>query len=115
MGNEEDATALYDRIQTEGCTADKFRDLATEYSKCESGKDQGGSIGQYGRKDGLMREFEDVVWTCPIGQVQSPVKWSEGWSLLLVSARKTLGETKAGAKPLEHFEERESSSSSDTC
>lgn len=98
---ETEAADLYKRATEEGsCDPIKFGELAKEYSTCTSGVDHGGAIGTYGRGE-LMQEFEEVVWTCKVDEVQPPVKSEQhGWHILFVTARYTHQEAES-AKQLE--------------
>ncbi|WP_255568180.1 peptidylprolyl isomerase [Ruficoccus sp. ZRK36] len=62
-----------------------FAAVAAEHSKCPSGK-RGGELGTFG-KGQMVKEFEDVVFTAPVGEVQGPVKTDFGFHLIEVTAR----------------------------
>ncbi|HGX93591.1 MAG TPA: peptidylprolyl isomerase, partial [Candidatus Tenderia sp.] len=62
-----------------------FADLAKQHSKCPSGG-QGGDLGEFG--PGMMvPEFDTVVFSAPVNQVQGPVKTQFGYHLLEVTSR----------------------------
>ena len=62
-----------------------FADLAKEHSGCPSGRD-GGNLGEFG--PGMMvPEFDKVVFSAPIGEVQGPVQTQFGYHLLEVTQR----------------------------
>lgn len=62
-----------------------FAQVARENSSCPSSRD-GGNLGSFGR--GMMvREFDEVVFSAPIGVVQGPVKTQFGYHLVEVTAR----------------------------
>ncbi len=62
-----------------------FGDVAKQYSKCPSGA-SGGDLGEFG--PGMMvREFDEVVFSAPINEVQGPVKTQFGYHLLEVTSR----------------------------
>ncbi len=62
-----------------------FADLAKMHSSCPSGA-QGGDLGQFGR--GMMvKEFDEVVFSAPINEVQGPVQTQFGYHLLEVTSR----------------------------
>ncbi len=62
-----------------------FADLAKQHSDCPSGRD-GGGLGEFG--PGMMvPEFDQVVFSAPIGEVQGPVKTQFGYHLLEVTER----------------------------
>ncbi len=62
-----------------------FADMARAFSKCPSGR-QGGDLGEFGR-GAMVPEFDAVVFSAPIGEVQGPVKTQFGFHLLEVTAR----------------------------
>lgn len=64
----------------------EFGDLAKQHSQCPSGK-QGGDLGEFGPGQ-MVKEFDTVVFSAPIGEVQGPVKTQFGYHLLEVTERK---------------------------
>jgi len=62
-----------------------FADIAQKHSSCPS-KAQGGALGTFG-KGQMVKEFEDVVFTAPLNEVQGPVKTQFGYHLLEVTER----------------------------
>lgn len=62
-----------------------FGEVAKQHSSCPSGA-QGGDLGKFGR--GMMvPEFDAVVFSAPINEVQGPVKTQFGYHLLEVTSR----------------------------
>ncbi|BCV27778.1 MAG: peptidylprolyl isomerase [Shewanella algae] len=62
-----------------------FAELARKHSACPSGA-QGGELGSFG--PGMMvREFDEVVFSAPLNEVQGPVKTAFGFHLLEVTSR----------------------------
>jgi peptidyl-prolyl cis-trans isomerase C len=62
-----------------------FADLAKAHSSCPSGA-QGGDLGSFG--PGMMvQEFDAVVFSAPLNEVQGPVKTQFGYHLLEVTQR----------------------------
>lgn len=62
-----------------------FAELAQTHSSCPSGA-SGGDLGSFG--PGMMvPEFDKVVFSAPINEVQGPVETSFGYHLLIVTAR----------------------------
>lgn len=62
-----------------------FADLAAKHSKCPSGRN-GGDLGSF--SPGMMvKEFDQVVFSAPVGEVQGPVKTQFGYHLLEVISR----------------------------
>jgi len=62
-----------------------FAALAAEHSSCPSGQ-KGGDLGTFGR-GAMVPEFDKVVFSAPIGEVQGPVKTQFGYHLLEVTMR----------------------------
>ena len=73
-------------LQKQLATGAKFEELARKFSKCPSGA-QGGDLGFFG-KGQMVREFDDVVFTLPVGKVSAPVKTEFGFHLIKVTAKK---------------------------
>lgn len=62
-----------------------FAEVAMANSSCPS-KAQGGDLGEFG--PGMMvPEFDKVVFSAPINEVQGPVKTQFGYHLLEVTSR----------------------------
>ncbi|GGK57567.1 peptidylprolyl isomerase [Amphritea balenae] len=62
-----------------------FADVARQNSSCPSGG-QGGDLGSFGPGQ-MVPEFDKVVFSAPIGEVQGPVKTQFGYHLLEVTSR----------------------------
>lgn len=62
-----------------------FAQLAKVHSKCPSGA-QGGTLGTFGRGQ-MVREFDEVVFSAPVGEVQGPVQTQFGYHLVEVTHR----------------------------
>lgn len=62
-----------------------FATVAREHSTCPSGK-KGGELGTFGRGQ-MVPEFDEVVFSAPLNEVQGPVKTQFGYHLLEVTAR----------------------------
>ncbi|MFC3339540.1 peptidylprolyl isomerase [Paracandidimonas soli] len=62
-----------------------FAQLAREHSSCPSGR-QGGELGSFGPGE-MVREFDTVVFSAPLNEVQGPVKTAFGYHLLEVTSR----------------------------
>ncbi|MCK5896982.1 MAG: peptidylprolyl isomerase [Cocleimonas sp.] len=63
----------------------KFGEIAKENSSCPSGA-QGGDLGSFGPGQ-MVPEFDEVVFSAPINEVQGPVKTQFGYHLLEVTSR----------------------------
>lgn len=62
-----------------------FAEIARANSSCPSGA-QGGDLGAFG--PGMMvKEFDEVVFSAPLNEVQGPVKTQFGYHLLEVTSR----------------------------
>ncbi len=62
-----------------------FAELAKQHSKCPSGK-SGGALGEFG-PGRMVKEFDEVVFSANLNEVQGPVKTQFGYHLLEVTAR----------------------------
>lgn len=73
------------KIKEQIANGAKFADMAKEHSSCPSGA-QGGDLGSFG--PGMMvPEFDKVVFSAPLNEVQGPVKTQFGYHLLEVTSR----------------------------
>lgn len=62
-----------------------FAEVAQQHSTCPS-KAQGGDLGNFGPGQ-MVPEFDKVVFSAPINEVQGPVKTQFGFHLLEVTSR----------------------------
>lgn len=62
-----------------------FAQVAKENSSCPSAR-MGGELGTFGRGQ-MVPEFDQVVFSAPVGVVQGPVKTQFGYHLVEVTAR----------------------------
>ncbi len=62
-----------------------FAQVAKENSRCPSSRD-GGNLGTFGRGQ-MVREFDEVVFSAPVGIVQGPVKTQFGYHLIEITSR----------------------------
>ncbi len=62
-----------------------FAAVAREHSSCPSSRD-GGNLGTFGRGQ-MVREFDEVVFSAPVGVVQGPVRTQFGYHLVGVTDR----------------------------
>lgn len=77
--------ALCQELKTRIQNGEGFSTLAQEYSSCPSGRG-GGDLGSFGPGQ-MVREFDEVVFSAPINEVQGPVKTQFGYHLLEVTER----------------------------
>lgn len=63
-----------------------FADLAKQHSSCPSGR-QGGDLGSFGPGE-MVPEFDKVVFSAPVNEVQGPVRTQFGYHLIEVTGRK---------------------------
>ena len=81
VDSEQQCNELKDQIEN----GTDFGDVAKQHSKCPSGA-SGGDLGEFG--PGMMvKEFDEVVFSAPINEVQGPVKTQFGYHLLEVTSR----------------------------
>ncbi len=62
-----------------------FGEMATEHSKCPSGKD-GGELGEFSPGQ-MVPEFDEVVFSEEIGKCLGPVQTDFGFHLIEVTSR----------------------------
>ena len=62
-----------------------FAELARQHSTCPSGA-RGGDLGEFSPGQ-MVKEFNDVVFTEPVGVVHGPVKTQFGYHLIEVTKR----------------------------
>lgn len=62
-----------------------FAEMARTHSLCPSGK-QGGDLGEFGPGQ-MVPEFDRVVFSAAVGEVQGPVATQFGWHLVEVTSR----------------------------
>ncbi len=79
--NEEICQELKEKI-VEG---EDFSLVAKEHSKCPSGK-SGGELGTFGPGQ-MVREFDKVVFSANINEIQGPIKTQFGYHLIEVTSR----------------------------
>ncbi len=62
-----------------------FSKMAKAQSTCPSGK-KGGALGKF-KPGQMVKEFDAVVFSAPVGVVQGPIKTEFGYHLVEVTAR----------------------------
>lgn len=62
-----------------------FAELAKANSSCPSGA-EGGALGTFGPGQ-MVKEFDEVVFSAPVGEVQGPVQTQFGYHLVEVTQR----------------------------
>ena len=62
-----------------------FAELAKEHSKCPSGH-QGGELGEFSPGQ-MVKEFDDVVFSAEVGEIQGPVQTQFGFHLVEVTSK----------------------------
>ncbi len=81
VDTEEQCLALKAEIEA----GKDFAEVAQQHSSCPS-KMQGGDLGTFGPGQ-MVPEFDKVVFSAEINQVQGPVKTQFGYHLLEVTSR----------------------------
>ena len=81
VASEEECNDLKRQIEDGG----DFAGLARAHSNCPSGQ-SGGDLGEFGQGD-MVPEFDKVVFSAEVGQVQGPVQTQFGYHLLEVTQR----------------------------
>lgn len=80
-----DSEDLCNKLKTQIVEGGDFAEIAKEHSSCPSGK-EGGALGTFG-PGRMVKEFDDVVFSAPVGEVQGPVKTQFGYHLIEVTMR----------------------------
>ena len=80
-----DNETLCEELKTKIADGENFADIAREHSTCPSGR-KGGELGEFGPGQ-MVSEFDTVVFSAPINEVQGPVKTQFGYHLLEVTSR----------------------------
>ena len=80
-----DSQQACDALKTQIAAGADFAALASQHSKCPSGK-EGGALGEFSPGQ-MVPEFDRVVFSAPVGTVQGPVKTQFGWHLVEVTSR----------------------------
>ena len=81
VDSEAQCLDLKDKIEQ----GEDFAELAKLHSNCPSGQD-GGALGEFGPVM-MVPEFDKVVFSAPLNQVQGPVQTQFGYHLLEVTSR----------------------------
>lgn len=74
--------------------AAKFAELAKEHSACPSSA-KGGDLGEF-QHGQMVKEFDEMAFKLPVGEISAPVKTSFGYHLILVTEKKPAVEAKDG-------------------
>jgi len=74
-----------EKLKTEIEGGADFADLARTHSQCPSSS-RGGDLGEFSPGQ-MVREFDEVVFSAPVGEVQGPVKTQFGYHLVEVTSR----------------------------
>ena len=78
------ASARHILVSSEAKCTD-FAQVAKDNSSCPSSR-QGGDLGTF-RPGQMVKEFDTVVFSAPLHQVQGPVKTQFGYHLVEVTSR----------------------------
>ncbi len=80
-----ESEALCEELKTKIAGGEDFAEVARAHSTCPS-KSQGGDLGEFGPGQ-MVKEFDTVVFSAPVNEVQGPVKTQFGYHLLEVTSR----------------------------
>jgi len=80
-----DSEELCEELKTQIAGGADFGDVAKEHSSCPSSAN-GGALGSFGPGQ-MVPEFDQVVFSAPVNEVQGPVKTQFGYHLLEVTSR----------------------------
>ena len=80
-----DTEEFCNELKTKIADGENFAELARAHSSCPSGA-SGGDLGSFGPGQ-MVPEFDKVVFSADLNQVQGPVKTQFGYHLLEVTSR----------------------------
>ncbi|MDP6876101.1 MAG: peptidylprolyl isomerase [Alphaproteobacteria bacterium] len=80
-----DSEAFCQELKSKIAEGGDFAELAREHSSCPSGA-SGGDLGSFGPGQ-MVAEFDQVVFSADVNEVQGPVKTQFGYHLLEVTSR----------------------------
>ncbi len=80
-----DSESQCEELKTKIDAGEDFADLAREHSSCPSSS-KGGDLGSFGPGQ-MVPEFDKVVFSAEVNEVQGPVKTQFGYHLLEVTSR----------------------------
>ena len=80
-----DREALCEELKAKIIGGEDFAGVAREHSTCPSGK-KGGDLGSFGPGQ-MVGEFDSVVFSAELNEVQGPVKTQFGYHLIEVTSR----------------------------
>jgi len=80
-----DNAELCEELKTKITDGADFEDVAREHSTCPSGR-RGGDLGSFGPGQ-MVKEFDAVVFSADLNEVQGPVQTQFGYHLLKVTSR----------------------------
>lgn len=75
------------KVAKELAAGGDFAELATKYSTDAGTKDNGGSLGYFG-KGSMVEEFEDVAFKLDVNEISDPVKTEHGYHIIKVTGKK---------------------------
>ena len=76
---------LCEELKAKIGAGESFAEMAEQHSTCPSGQ-KGGNLGEFGPGQ-MVKEFDEVVFSAPLHEVQGPVKTQFGFHLLEVTDR----------------------------
>ncbi|MFP6689940.1 MAG: peptidylprolyl isomerase [Alphaproteobacteria bacterium] len=77
--------ALCEELKAKIDGGEDFAEVAKQHSTCPSNR-KGGDLGEFGPGQ-MVKEFDAVVFSAPLNEVQGPVKTQLGYHLLEVTSR----------------------------
>ena len=63
-----------------------FGELAKKFSKCPSGQQDGGNLGEFSPGQ-MVKEFDEVVFSGDVNNIHGPVKTDFGFHLIEITSR----------------------------
>jgi peptidyl-prolyl cis-trans isomerase C len=85
VASKGEAKTILQNIRDARKARKEFTKRAKKHSTCPS-RQRGGKLGTFGPGQ-MVRQFDEVCWTLPVGEISEPVKTEFGWHLILVESR----------------------------
>lgn len=89
---EQKARAEAEKVLAELKAGKDFAALAREYSDDEATKEKGGELGFYRKREGLVKPFEEAIFSMKPGEIRGPIRTAYGFHIVQVEEVKEASE-----------------------
>lgn len=86
----EKARIKAEEVKQKAADLSKFSEVAKDFSEDIASRDKGGDLGTTSRGNEqpvYSKEFEDLIFSTPVGQLAGPVRSQYGWHIVIVDKR----------------------------